>query len=62
MAIEYDKNHFDSYVSLALVYAERREFNLAKTTLQSCLRINKEHEEALKVLEEIESQIKWHVT
>ena len=58
MAIEYDKNHFDSYVSLAEVYAERHEFNLARTTLQSCLRINKEHEGALKVLEEIESQIK----
>ena len=53
MAIEYDKNHFDSYVSLAQVYTERNEDNLAKTTLQSCLRVNKQHEGALKLLEKI---------
>ena len=33
MAVEYDKCHYDSYVSLAEVYVERHEYNLAKTTL-----------------------------
>ena len=33
MALEYDKCYYDSYVSLAEVYVERNEYNLAKTTL-----------------------------
>ena len=33
LAIEHDRNHFESYVSLAEVYVERYEFKLAKTTL-----------------------------
>ena len=57
MAIEYDKCQYDSYVDLAEVYVERNEFNLAKTTLMSCLRLNKIHEGALKALEHVETLI-----
>ena len=58
LAIEHDRNHFDSYVSLAEVYVERYEFKLAKTTLISCLRLNKEHEAAQKAMKHVETLIK----
>ena len=55
LAIECDKHHFESYISLGNVYIERNEYHLAGTTFKSILRIDKTHEGAMRALEHLDT-------